>query len=745
MNWQTFPFLIPYLVSVIVSILVGLFTWRRRNVVGASAFAWVAFSQAFMTLGYIFELANPSLEDKLFWDDIQWLGVFGWYFSFLAFSLQFTGRKLSNPKRTWGLLVIFPAIFLLLLITNSLHGLIRSDAWLVYGNPISALEYDFTAMVYLIGIYAYILIFTCIILLIQEFRRSHRLYQTQIGIVTVGALMPLIGSMLTLAGVTFTFQRDTTPFSFIFSNLIIAFGLFRYRLFDILPIARNILIDNMSDTVVVLDIQNRIVDINPAALANAGFTASETIGKPANQIFSAFSDLVERFKDIEEISTELFIERGNRQGPQYSDLRIIPLRNNQGVTVGRLAISRDITERKHMEMELKQAKENLEQLVQERSAELYLSEKRYRTVVENANEGIAVIQDGYFKFINPKALEILVYPEEEVMATPFIEFTHPDDRETLIDRARRRLDGEVLTGDFVSRIIDKDGNIRWVERKTETIQWEEKQAILTIATDITERRQADEKLKEYSEHLEEMVEERTQELRDTQDALVRQERLAMLGELAGSVSHELRNPLGVINNAVHYLQAVLPDATQDVNDYLEIISSEVFGSAKIISDLLDFTRVQMADRYEVAATELVGKTLLNHPAPVGIEMINQISLDLPLLYVDSSQIGQVLSNLVANAYQAMPEGGDLTLHARAEDGEVKITVSDNGVGISEENMERLFEPLFTTKARGIGLGLAVSKKLVEINGGRIEVESEEGAGTSFTLALPTREKARKSG
>ena len=266
-------------------------------------------------------------------------------------------------------------------------------------------------------------------------------------------------------------------------------------------------------------------------------------------------------------------------------------------------------------------------------------------------------------------------------------------------------------------------------------------------TDITERKRAEERLQEYSERLEEMVDERTQELRDAQEQLVRREKLAILGQLAGGVGHELRNPLGVISNAVYLLQFTLPDADETTKEYLDIISEEVHNSTKIISDLLDFSRTRMLDREEAAVSELVAEVFKKRPPPEEVEVITQIAPDLPPVYVDPRQMEQVLGNLVTNAYQAMKEGGKLTISAQTSEVSEKLpkskwvalSISDTGCGISPENMAKLFEPLFTTKARGIGLGLATSRILVEANGGSMEVESEEGKGSTFTVRLPTRE------
>jgi len=256
---------------------------------------------------------------------------------------------------------------------------------------------------------------------------------------------------------------------------------------------------------------------------------------------------------------------------------------------------------------------------------------------------------------------------------------------------------------------------------------------------ITERKRAEESLKEYSERLEEMVEERTQELREAQEQLIRREKLAMLGQLAGGVGHELRNPLGVISNAVYFLKMTLPDADETTKESLEMISEEVRNSTRIISDLLDFSRTRLPDREEVAVSELVAQVLEKLSPPEGVEVITEIAPDLPPVFVDSCQMGLVLDNLVTNAYQAMKEGGNLTISAQAEKGQMSLSVADTGCGIPPESLPKIFEPLFTTRARGIGLGLATSRILVEANGGSIEVESEVGKGSTFTVRLPIRE------
>ena len=292
------------------------------------------------------------------------------------------------------------------------------------------------------------------------------------------------------------------------------------------------------------------------------------------------------------------------------------------------------------------------------------------------------------------------------------------------------------------------------------------------AWEIIERKRAEDILKTYSEHLEKEVQQRTHELSEAQEKLVRQERLAMLGQLAGSVSHELRNPLGVISNAVYYLRMAQPDMSIKTREYLGIIEKETHTADKIISDLLNFTRIKTAKREAVSVVDLIRDLLQRIPVPETISTSIEIPNDLPAVQVDPDQITQVLDNLITNACQAMESthefnmesthefnmesthefnmesthkfnmehGSNLEIKAQTDHKDarhfVRVSLKDNGPGILPENMPKLFEPLFTTKAKGIGLGLAICKSLVEANNGYIEVQSEPGQGSIFTIYLP---------
>jgi signal transduction histidine kinase len=235
-----------------------------------------------------------------------------------------------------------------------------------------------------------------------------------------------------------------------------------------------------------------------------------------------------------------------------------------------------------------------------------------------------------------------------------------------------------------------------------------------------------------------------EKLQTTRDELVRKEKLAMLGQVAGSIGHELRNPLAVMNNAVYFLQTVLEGSDESVKEYLGIIRDEIVRSEHIVDELLAAVRTRPPEFATHGVAELVGQILHQCVVPDGVTVTLDIPETIPPLRVDALQMQQVLGNLISNSVEAMPEGGTLAIRAleNRQEGTVRLSVQDSGSGMTPEDLARLFQPLFTTKARGIGLGLVVAKNLIQANGGSIGVESVPGEGSRFFVTLPSVEGDR---
>jgi PAS domain S-box-containing protein len=232
------------------------------------------------------------------------------------------------------------------------------------------------------------------------------------------------------------------------------------------------------------------------------------------------------------------------------------------------------------------------------------------------------------------------------------------------------------------------------------------------------------------------------ERKEMQERLVRSEKLAILGQLASGVGHELRNPLGALKNAAYFLNMVIEEPEPEVKETLEILEKEVETSERIISSLLDFARAKALTRRRVDINDIVQEALSRATVPEKVEVVSQLDETLPAILADPDQLGQVFGNIILNGIQAMPEGGRLVVKTSEVSEKpprsewVAVSFADTGVGIPKENLGKLFEPLFTTKAKGIGLGLAVTRTLVEGHGGTIEVQSEVGKGSTFTVRLP---------
>jgi len=390
-----------------------------------------------------------------------------------------------------------------------------------------------------------------------------------------------------------------------------------------------------------------------------------------------------------------------------------------GITIedNLLATLIDITERKQVEERIRK------------------SETRYRSIFEYSNDIIYLLNmDGTINSLSPAFEQITGWTAEEWIGKSFTPIVHPDDLSVANTAFQKTLSGETFPI-FRLRIARKSGQYFYADFSITPFDHD---VIMGVARDVSERQFAEEEIRKLNEELETKVQERTQQLLRAQEELVRKEKLAVLGQVAGSVGHELRNPLGVMSNAVYFLQTVLTDADDTTKEYLNIIKSEIAGSERIVSDLLDSVRTQPPQPEIVSVAELIEQTLRKCRVPSSVTVKLDIPETLSPLRVDAQQIHQVLRNLISNGVEAMPEGGTLEIRAveNKPDGTITVSVRDSGTGIAPDVLPKLFQPLFTTKARGIGLGLVVVKNLTEANGGTVKVESEAGKGTQFAITLP---------
>ena len=258
--------------------------------------------------------------------------------------------------------------------------------------------------------------------------------------------------------------------------------------------------------------------------------------------------------------------------------------------------------------------------------------------------------------------------------------------------------------------------------------------VVGIIQDITWIKQAQESLKVANEELEARVREGNRALEAARDELLRKERLAVLGRVAGGLAHQIRNPLGAVLNAAALLKRHLKEGQPSaVTEALTMLEEEAWAANRIISDLVDYARVRRSQPMETTVSQLVDQVLAANPAPASVKVVRK--LEAPPVRVDSLQVTSALGNLLRNAFEAMPSGGTLIIEAQDDGSCVTLAFEDSGPGFEPGIERRLFEPLVTTKPLGLGLGLTTARMLIEGQGGQLTI-ARARPGARVEVRLP---------
>jgi len=490
---------------------------------------------------------------------------------------------------------------------------------------------------------------------------------------------------------------------------------------------------SLGDGVLIVDANARLVYSNPAAVRLVGaarlsedptrwstdygiYEADERTPYPPDRL-----PILEALRGNVHSDVEIFVRNRTALDGVHLSVSACPLRDARGSIRGAVCIFHDITQRRAHQ------------------AQLATNEKQTKAILDNIPD-IAWLKDksGRFIAVNQRLATAAgkERPEDLVGLTDFdiwprelAEKYRQDDVEVM--RTKRHLRTE-------EQLAPASGTI-WIETIKEAVIGERGDVIGTtgIARDITERKRAEEALRMTNDELERRVRLRTAELAEVQESLVRKERLATLGQLAGGVAHQIRNPLAAIMNASYVLRRHLkPDQHPNVDDAIRIIHDEVRHANVIITGLLDFARVRTPDRHPASIVEIVERVLAADWIPESVTVERHIE-DVPPLEIDVDQLHGAIFNLVRNAVEAMPDGGTLRVEVRVDGEHVLVAVADTGPGISPQVRGHLFEPLHSTKPMGIGLGLVTARTFVEAHGGRIaRVDVPEGARFEIRLPVP---------
>ena len=342
-----------------------------------------------------------------------------------------------------------------------------------------------------------------------------------------------------------------------------------------------------------------------------------------------------------------------------------------------------------------------------------------------------------------RAEEMFGWTEEEVLGLKANEMglAYEEDLPAAVAKMEKLVAGELQSYVHQNRNLRKDGSLlhcEWYVTAVRDVN-DNIRTILSLVHDVTDQEATKAELVRYRDHLEELVKVRSRELENAQEELVRKERLATLGQLTGSVAHELRNPLGTIQNSLDLVKQIASDDEKLVRA-IERATRNSRRCNQIIEELLDFTRTRPLNLEALELGEWLESVVEEYDFPERINFSMELGKDIRVK-VEPERLRRCVVNLLSNAVEVFPAEFDksaptIKLSCRVTSNRVEICVSDNGPGIAEEQLGKIFEPLFSTKGFGVGLGLSIVEQIMSQHGGGVEIDSTEGEGTNVCLYLP---------
>ena len=465
----------------VVALGVIVFVWPRRYATGAGLLMAMMLGVFFWSFGYAMEYGCRTLEARLWGLKLEYLGITSVPPLWLAFTLSYTGRSKWLTRRNVILASVLPLLTLVLAFTTEHHGLIYQRIGLLEVKPFPLLDFDRGLWFWgWVGL-SYVLLALGSLILVKAIIRSPNLYRKQAAMVLLGAAIPWASNIVYLSGVTDGTNIDFTPFAFALTGLFWTWGLFRFRLMDLEPVAHQVVIEGLNEAVLVLDPMFRLVNANAAARKLTGLDREEAIGAPLHQIAPDLDRLVGTQAEADSLVAE--IESGPYKEPRWYEIRISDLVNWRFRPMGKVVVLYDITSRKRTENALK------------------ASEERYRLAVENSQSGIILVDNNYtIVYTNPEFARLMGYPKDDIVGHDFREFLDQESRDLVSQRYKARQGGQSPPSRYTIRMIRRDRAVRIVELSSAVFRDTEGR-IRTMAQvmDVTEREEAEAALRESEE------------------------------------------------------------------------------------------------------------------------------------------------------------------------------------------------------------------------------------------------------
>ncbi|MBN1614370.1 MAG: PAS domain-containing protein, partial [Deltaproteobacteria bacterium] len=714
MSWQFSFYLIPLIAGAAVTFGLAFSGWRRRHVPGAYAFVVLMLAVTLWSLAYAVEIMSADLQHMVFWASFKYFGIVLVPASWLALSIQYTGRESWLTRRNLSLLAIEPLAVILLVWTNDYHGMIWSHVALKSTGLLTVRAVSYGPLFIVHALYSYLLLLLGTVVIFQILNREPRLYRGQ-GIAAFTAILaPWAGNIIHVFHISPFGYLDPTPFTFSIVGLAVIFGFLRFRLLDIVPVARDVVIQSMTDIVVILDSGDRVVEINPAAQEAIGRTIESSIGQPAAEVLSRWPELMGRFRNVADAHSE--ISSGDGPEERFYDLRISPLYGRQDHITGRLLVLRDITEVKRVQkaMQYRLAFENIVMSISTNFINIGPLEidgeinRALQTIGEFADMDRAYVflfsengqlMDNTHEWCRPgiepqisklKGLPVEGFPwwMKKIRHLENIHIPRISDLPSEAAAEKDILQSQEILSLIVVPLAYSGLPIGYLGAdsvKMEKVWSEDIINLLRIVGEIfvnaLERKRVVLILQGAHDELEQRVRERTLELMSInqklhkeieerqrtqeekvalEEQLLQSQKLEAIGQLAGGIAHDFNNLLTVISGYSDISLERMQD-NDPLRDNIEEIRKASARATELTQQLLAFSRRQILDMRVLNLNTVLQNIGQMLPRIIGedIELIMNLAEDLGNVKTDPGQIEQVVLNLAVNARDAMPEGGKL--------------------------------------------------------------------------------------
>lgn len=746
------PYTILFIVPALLAIGLALYGLQRERRIGAVPFSLLMFSLAIWCFCHAASVASTDLEHTLLWSQAQYAGIVAVGPFWLLFALSYADR---DRWATTPLRVAMASVAVLTyaaVLTNNVHGLWWSTVRFDLERPYGSLAVVRGPLFWAHAVLTYSYLLVGISLFIHRALGSSRFYQRQARLVIAGALFPLVGNLVLLAGVRFELVDDPTPFLLLVSGVLLFYASSRYQLLDLAPIAQRAVFESMPDGVIVIDTRGIVTAANESARQFLPHAVSELVGQAIAELLndSPLAIDVSHMLSVYARPQSRRVNYALADGLHGVELRLQPLYERAGVQAGTLLVLRDMTEQACAEHARDQHL---------REVSLLHQIARSANSVVNTDAVLRAISDEMLRsmawnrivigLLQPDTTTLRLIADQQLNVTPTLEgrfidahvFGSIDDllsagQPHVLYRSDARVAGTMFET-VMQRMHMETVLLVPLSSRSETLG-----ALFLGSSE--ERLVAPEEL-----HLFETIGTLIGDtIARTQLYDAAQEASQLKSAFLATVSHELRTPLTSIIGFADMLKGELfgpmPAASDEAISYIQRGSQVLL---RLINDILDFSKMEAGhfgvDLYPVdvgLVVDMVVSGLRPQIQAHGLTLKVALPAYLPMVQANSTRLEQVLTNLVANAIK-FTESGAITISAAEHDTKVRLSVQDTGIGVAPEFRDAIFDAFrqaenpLTRRYGGTGLGLAISKRLIELMGGTITLESEPGVGSTFHCDL----------